>query len=82
MGYIERERDIGVYRLSSSLECLWLRTNDTRDGKRVKEGVGVLKGDCSTIDQRFPVVHKAVVVAKASERFGVDETGRAKPAAV
>lgn len=71
-----------MYRLSSGLESLRLRTDDTGDRKRVKEGVGVLKGDCSTIDQWFPVVHEAVVVVKASERFGVDETGGAKPAAV
>ncbi|KAK9040112.1 hypothetical protein V6N11_015290 [Hibiscus sabdariffa] len=53
-----------------------------RDRERVKVGVGILKRECPTVDQRLAIVDKAVVVAKASERFGVDEPSGAEPATV
>lgn len=58
-----------------------LRTHHTRDGKWVKEGISVLKGESATVDQWLAVVHEAVIVTKALEYFGVDETSGAEPAA-
>ncbi|KAL4383578.1 hypothetical protein GQ457_15G006930 [Hibiscus cannabinus] len=60
---------------------LLLRTDHTRDCKRVREGISVLKLDSSAIDQGFAVVDETVVVAQALEHFWVDKMSRAEPAA-
>ena len=45
----------------------------------VEEGVGILKRDCTAIDQRLAVVHKAVIVSKPLEHSRVDQRGGAEP---
>ena len=57
-------------------------TGDGGDGQRVRERVGIFKGENVTGYQRLSVVYKAVVVAKPLENFGVDEASGAEPATV
>lgn len=51
------------------------------NGEAEAEGVGVLEGDRGASGEGTAVVEEAVVVAKAAEHAGVDETGRAEPPA-
>ena len=53
--------------------------NYRRDCERVRECIGILKGESATCYQRLSVVYKAVVVAEALEYLGVDEASRAEP---
>lgn len=53
-----------------------------RDCERVRECIGILKGESATCYQRLSVVYKAVVVAEALEYLGVDEASGAEPATV
>lgn len=57
-------------------------TNYRRDSQRVRECVGIFKGESAAGYQRLSVVNKAVIVAKALEYLGVDEANRAEPATV
>lgn len=45
----------------------------------VEESIGVLKGQCTAIDQRLAIVHKAVVVVKALEDPRIHKPSRAEP---
>jgi hypothetical protein len=57
-------------------------TNYRRDSQRVRECVGIFKGESAAGYQRLSIVNKAVIVAKALEYLGVDEANRAEPATV
>lgn len=57
------------------------RADDGGNGKRITEGVGVLKGDGVAVNEGVAVVDKAVVVMEAFEEVGVDEPGGAEPTA-
>ncbi|KAJ6764264.1 hypothetical protein OIU74_023192 [Salix koriyanagi] len=57
-------------------------TGDGGDGQRVRESIGVFKGENVAGYQRLSVVYKAVVVAKPPENLGVDEASGAEPSTV
>jgi len=52
------------------------------DWQRVRERIGIFKGENATSYQRLSIVYKAVVVAEPLEYLGVDEASRAEPATV